>query len=97
MGFVAGDHENIPEVQAAIARILAACKAAGKLAGMFCTSGEQIIKRHEQGCASLPTREVLTGCSPLFAPIVDFMNLGFDIVAIGAWNASELAKISHLR
>ncbi|KAK4699339.1 4-hydroxy-2-oxoheptanedioate aldolase, partial [Phenoliferia sp. Uapishka_3] len=77
MGFVAGDHESIPEVQAAIARILAACKAAGIKAGMFCTAGEQVFKRHEQG--------------------FDFMNLGLDILAIGAWNAAELAKISSLR
>ncbi|KAL8286659.1 hypothetical protein RQP46_004187 [Phenoliferia psychrophenolica] len=77
MGFIAGEHEDISEVQAAIARVLAACKSAGKYAGMFCTSGEQVLKRHEQG--------------------FDFMNLGLDILAIGAWNAAELAKISKIR
>lgn len=34
MGFVSSDHPNIPEVQDAIARVLAATKAAGKYAGM---------------------------------------------------------------
>lgn len=34
MGFVSSDHPNIPEVQDAIARVLAAAKAAGKYAGM---------------------------------------------------------------
>lgn len=34
MGFVSSDHPNIPEVQEAVARVLAAAKAAGKYAGM---------------------------------------------------------------
>lgn len=34
MGFVSSDHPNVPEVQEAIARVLAAAKAAGKYAGM---------------------------------------------------------------
>jgi len=29
--------------------------------------------------------------------IVDFMNLGADIVALAIWNGTELNKISHLR
>ncbi|KAJ3743411.1 Pyruvate/Phosphoenolpyruvate kinase-like domain-containing protein [Lentinula detonsa] len=49
MGYPALDHANIPEVQAAIQRILSASKAAGKYAGMFCTSAEQIQARYEQG------------------------------------------------
>ncbi|KAM0746131.1 Phosphoenolpyruvate/pyruvate domain-containing protein [Meredithblackwellia eburnea MCA 4105] len=77
MGFVAGDHEKIPEVQEAIADVLAACKKHGKYAGMFCTSADQIRKRHEQG--------------------FDFCNLGFDVLALGAWNAQELSKIQDLR
>ncbi|KAI5478359.1 hypothetical protein MNV49_005210 [Pseudohyphozyma bogoriensis] len=76
LGFVAGDHPNIPEVQDAIARVLKAAHDAGKLAGMFCTSGEQIVQRAAQG--------------------FDFMNLGFDVLAIGAWNATELQKVQHL-
>ena len=36
MGYVAGDHQNVPEVQEAIARVLRACQAAGKYAGMVC-------------------------------------------------------------
>lgn len=34
MGYPATQHPNIPEVQEAIARVLAACKSAGKYAGM---------------------------------------------------------------
>lgn len=34
MGFVSSDHPDIPKVQDAIARVLAAAKAAGKYAGM---------------------------------------------------------------
>lgn len=34
MGFVSHEHPNIPEVQEAIKRVLAASKAAGKYAGM---------------------------------------------------------------
>ena len=29
--------------------------------------------------------------------LVDFMNLGADIVALTIWNGTELSKISHLR
>ncbi|KAF9036039.1 Phosphoenolpyruvate/pyruvate domain-containing protein [Hymenopellis radicata] len=49
MGYPALDHANIPEVQEAIKRVLAAAKAAGKYAGMFCTSAEQVKARFEQG------------------------------------------------
>ena len=39
MGFVSSDQSNLPEVEDAIARVLAAAKAAGKYAGMVrCTS-----------------------------------------------------------
>ncbi|ORY57409.1 Pyruvate/Phosphoenolpyruvate kinase-like domain-containing protein [Leucosporidium creatinivorum] len=76
MGYPATEHASIPEVQEAIARVLAACKAAGKFAGMFCTSAEQVQARFEQG--------------------FDIMNLGADVVAIGAWNAAELGKLSKI-
>ncbi|KAF5393931.1 hypothetical protein D9757_000336 [Collybiopsis confluens] len=49
MLFVGLDHLNIPEVQDAIERVLAAAKAAGKYAGMFCTSAEQVQVRYKQG------------------------------------------------
>jgi len=49
MGFVSSDHPNIPEVQDAIARVLAAAKAAGKYAGMFCLTADEVQKRFEQG------------------------------------------------
>lgn len=29
--------------------------------------------------------------------LVDFMNLGADVVALGIWNGTELGKIAHLR
>lgn len=54
MGFPPLEHPNIPEVQEAIKRVLAACKAAGKYAGMFCTAAEQVQARFEQGCTLLP-------------------------------------------
>lgn len=38
MGFVAGDHPDVPEVQEAINRILKACQAAGKYAGIVSAS-----------------------------------------------------------
>lgn len=50
MGYPPLEHSNIPEVQDAIKRVLAATKAAGKYAGMFCASGEQVNARFEQGC-----------------------------------------------
>ncbi|KAI5833144.1 Phosphoenolpyruvate/pyruvate domain-containing protein [Schizophyllum commune Tattone D] len=77
MGYPALKHANIPEVQDAIKRILAAAKTAGKYAGMFCVNAEQARARYEQG--------------------FDFVNIGADIVAIGMWNALELAKIKDLR
>ncbi|KAJ3841242.1 Pyruvate/Phosphoenolpyruvate kinase-like domain-containing protein [Lentinula raphanica] len=49
MGYPALEHSKIPEVQAAIERVLRASKAAGKYAGMFCTSAEQVQARFEQG------------------------------------------------
>ncbi|KAM0751793.1 Phosphoenolpyruvate/pyruvate domain-containing protein [Meredithblackwellia eburnea MCA 4105] len=76
LGYPATQHPNIPEVQEAIKRILAACQAAGKFAGMFCTSADQIEARFAQG--------------------FDFMNLGADVVALGAWNAGELGKLRHI-
>lgn len=42
MGFPAVEHPNVPEVQAAIQRVLEAAHAAGKTAGMFCTSPDQV-------------------------------------------------------
>ncbi|THV05375.1 Phosphoenolpyruvate/pyruvate domain-containing protein [Dendrothele bispora CBS 962.96] len=77
MGYSPVEHPNIPEVQEAICRVLAAAKAAGKYAGMFCTSAEQVKARFEQG--------------------FDFMNLGADMIALGAWNGAELAKLKDLR
>ncbi|KAK7441770.1 hypothetical protein VKT23_009207 [Stygiomarasmius scandens] len=38
-----------PEHEAAIAKILAACKKAGKVAAIFCLTGEQAAKRFAQG------------------------------------------------
>ncbi|KAK0467870.1 Pyruvate/Phosphoenolpyruvate kinase-like domain-containing protein [Desarmillaria tabescens] len=49
MGYPPLEHPNIPEVQEAIKRVLAAAKAAGKYAGMFCTAAEQVQARFEQG------------------------------------------------
>ncbi|KAK0231197.1 Pyruvate/Phosphoenolpyruvate kinase-like domain-containing protein [Armillaria fumosa] len=49
MGYPPPEHPNIPEVQEAIKRVLAAAKAAGKYAGMFCTTAEQVQARFEQG------------------------------------------------
>jgi len=49
MGFISSDHPNIPEVQDAIGRVLAAAKAAGKYAGMFCLTADEVQKRFEQG------------------------------------------------
>ncbi|SJL01566.1 related to 2,4-dihydroxyhept-2-ene-1,7-dioic acid aldolase [Armillaria ostoyae] len=49
MGYPPPEHPNIPEVQEAIKRVLAAAKAAGKYAGMFCTAAEQVQARFEQG------------------------------------------------
>ncbi|KAJ7584617.1 Pyruvate/Phosphoenolpyruvate kinase-like domain-containing protein [Mycena floridula] len=49
MGYPALDHANIPEVQDGIKRVLAGAKSAGKYAGMFCTSAEQVQARFEQG------------------------------------------------
>jgi len=49
MGFVSSDHPNIPEVQEAIARVLAAAKAADKYAGMFCLTADEVERRFEQG------------------------------------------------
>jgi 4-hydroxy-2-oxoheptanedioate aldolase len=50
MGYPALEHSNIPEVQEAIKRILAAAKAAGKYAGFFCMGADQVRARYEQGC-----------------------------------------------
>ncbi|PPQ79570.1 hypothetical protein CVT25_003452 [Psilocybe cyanescens] len=49
MGYPALAHESIPEVQEAIARVLAAAHAAGKYAGMFCTQAEHVRRRYAQG------------------------------------------------
>ncbi|KAL1740731.1 Pyruvate/Phosphoenolpyruvate kinase-like domain-containing protein [Schizophyllum fasciatum] len=49
MGFPPLDHAGIPQVQEAIARILAAAKDAKKYAGIFCVSAEQARARYEQG------------------------------------------------
>ncbi|KAJ4472131.1 Pyruvate/Phosphoenolpyruvate kinase-like domain-containing protein [Lentinula aciculospora] len=49
MGYPALEHLHNPEVQNAIQRVLSAAKAAGKYAGMFCTSAEQVEARYEQG------------------------------------------------
>ncbi|GAA5861969.1 hypothetical protein JCM1840_006892 [Sporobolomyces johnsonii] len=76
LGYPPTSHPDVPQVQAAIARVLAACRAAGKYAGMFCTSAEQVQERFAQG--------------------FDVMNLGADIVAISAWNASELGKLEGI-
>ncbi|KIK65647.1 hypothetical protein GYMLUDRAFT_258365 [Collybiopsis luxurians FD-317 M1] len=77
MGYPALEHPTIPEVQDAIKRVLAAAKAAGKYAGMFCASAEEVQARYAQG--------------------FDFMNLGADIIALGAWNAVELGKLKSIR
>lgn len=37
------------EHEAAMAKVLAACKAAGKTAAIFCLNGEQAAKRFAQG------------------------------------------------
>jgi 4-hydroxy-2-oxoheptanedioate aldolase len=50
MGYPALEHESIPEVQAAVQRVLDAAKNAGKYAGMFCTASEHVRRRFEQGC-----------------------------------------------
>ncbi|GAA5912310.1 hypothetical protein JCM5296_000494 [Sporobolomyces johnsonii] len=76
LGYPPTSHPDVPQVQAAIARVLAACRAAGKYAGMFCTSADQVQARFAQG--------------------FDVMNLGADIVAISAWNASELGKLEGI-
>ncbi|KAF5322171.1 hypothetical protein D9619_001075 [Psilocybe cf. subviscida] len=49
MGYPALEHESIPEVQAAVQRVLDAAKNAGKYAGMFCTASDQVRRRFEQG------------------------------------------------
>ncbi|TFK43299.1 Pyruvate/Phosphoenolpyruvate kinase-like domain-containing protein [Crucibulum laeve] len=49
MGYPPLDNGKIPEVQEAVKRILAATKAAGKYAGMFCLSAEEVRWRFEQG------------------------------------------------
>jgi len=49
MGYTPHEHQNIPEVQEAIQRVLAASKAAGKYAGMFCLTADQVQARFEQG------------------------------------------------
>jgi len=49
MGFVSHEHPNIPEVQEAIKRVLAAAKAAGKYAGMLCLTADQVQARFDQG------------------------------------------------
>lgn len=52
MGYPPLENANIPEVQDAIKRVLAAAKAAGKYTGILCMSGEQVRFRFEQGCKS---------------------------------------------
>lgn len=97
MGFPPGDHPQIPEVQAAIQRVLDAAKAAGKYAGMFCMTADQVAARYEQGCECSVCLlagqliKIICDCA------VDFMNLGADIVALGVWNAVELGKLSDIR
>ena len=54
MGYPPLQNESIPEVQQAVERILHAAHAAGKYAGMFCMSPDQIRRRFEQGCTSYP-------------------------------------------
>ncbi|KAJ3809406.1 Pyruvate/Phosphoenolpyruvate kinase-like domain-containing protein [Lentinula aff. lateritia] len=49
MGYPALEHASITEVQDAVQRVLSAAKAAGKYAGMFCTSAEQVEARYKQG------------------------------------------------
>ncbi|KAJ3867690.1 Pyruvate/Phosphoenolpyruvate kinase-like domain-containing protein [Lentinula novae-zelandiae] len=49
MGYPALEHASITEVQDAVQRVLSAAKAAGKYAGMFCTSAEQVQARYKQG------------------------------------------------
>ncbi|SCV67338.1 BQ2448_5984 [Microbotryum intermedium] len=49
LGYVATDHESIPEVQEAIERVLQACKKANKYCGMFCTSPEDVRRHFDQG------------------------------------------------
>jgi 4-hydroxy-2-oxoheptanedioate aldolase len=71
------NHPNEPLVQAAIARVLKAAHEAGKYAGMFCVTPEQVLQRAEQG--------------------FDFMNLGADTVAVGAWNGQALKAIEKIR
>jgi 2-keto-3-deoxy-L-rhamnonate aldolase RhmA len=55
MGYPPGDHPKIPEVQEAIKRVRAAAKAAGKYAGMFCLTAEQVRQRAEEGCKPTTT------------------------------------------
>lgn len=66
MGYPALEHESIPEVQTAIKRILAAAHAAGKYAGMFCLSSDQVRRRFKQGCMSLSFITILTGILLIF-------------------------------
>lgn len=102
-------HETIPEVQEGIKRVLAAAKSAGKYAGtrfykgvssiqtgigMFCTSADQVRARFEQGCESW-TPECHS--KTLTAVLVDFMNLGADVVALGAWNTAQLSLLKNIR
>ncbi|WVQ78501.1 hypothetical protein IAT38_000587 [Cryptococcus sp. DSM 104549] len=49
MGLPPLNHPNEPEVQAAIARVLKAAHDAGKYAGMFCVTPEQVLQRAGQG------------------------------------------------
>jgi 4-hydroxy-2-oxoheptanedioate aldolase len=49
MGLSPLNHPNEPRVQEAIARVLKAAHDAGKYAGMFCVSPEQVLQRAEQG------------------------------------------------
>jgi len=49
MGYTSHEHPNIPEVQDAIKRVMAAAKAAGKYAGMFCLTADQVQARFDQG------------------------------------------------
>ncbi|GFZ51566.1 hypothetical protein JCM24511_09333 [Saitozyma sp. JCM 24511] len=77
MGLPPLNHPNEPLVQAAIARVLKAAHDAGKYAGIFCVTPEQVLQRAEQG--------------------FDFMNLGADTVAVGAWNGEALNAIEKIR
>jgi 4-hydroxy-2-oxoheptanedioate aldolase len=49
MGLPPLNHPNEPDVQAANARVLKAAHDAGKYAGMFCVTPQQVLERAAQG------------------------------------------------